>query len=700
MNIHRWTSTLSSACLAALLATSAAFGAANVFDMPDLHVRHLRLLAQMNAAHRQRDYAAMETACREGVRIGTADPFWHYNLACALALQNRAQDALDALDRALASGFLDAEHAVRDADFRLLRGTGAFAARIAEMDRLRQSPHTLPGPAAALAPDASGTAMQTASNTFWSFETALFYTLADLPPTNPPSVFRGPEADAVNAWLREGTAAGAAGVLYVNRDNDATSFDITRFPGLTRLGYTQEVIERRLSLGLPNTVFVREKDGQPIPVVGHSSMGYMNSAYWRSLPRAIGDRPYQANIQTLFVFANQLFFFPAFDDYTFTAGDLFPANNPCFLAVAGPSGAELPFVEAAIAALAAMRPETRAKLTQRRTLVPTLSMLFRASQRTLTSPRDYLSGRAHPPVFMPQNLDAARLVQMAHALTTNDLPPQVFLNVRRETPLTPGIDFFDLAQSEHLFDTPFAIARVFRGTARTRTLELDAICERPDAKLHWVLLQGDPAKVVLAPCATNAARMTLTVAHHAPPFETPVGDGKTIRTRRVDIGVIAEAGATFSMPAIISFSFLANERRVYADDGRLELIDYTRPQSDYTDPLLSCRRNWKDVFTYTEQGRLAGWRRLRVLGEERFTAYGHRVATTDALGRAATAHIVRYMPRTVRNEETDESLPDLAQVDDNLTVPYRYASDDDRVGEPDRPALSRDVPPPAPAVSP
>jgi hypothetical protein len=53
------------------------------------------------------------------------------------------------------------------------------------------------------------------------------------------------------------------------------------------------------------------------------------------------------------------------------------------------------------------------------------------------------------------------------------------------------------------------------------------------------------------------------------------------------------------------------------------------------------------------------------------------------------------MPRFVQSAEGSEGLPDLAQMDDNLEVTYRYASDDDRVGEPDRSSIRQETQPPA-----
>ena len=677
------------------------FSAANVFDMPGLHIRHLQLLALMDDSHDQKDYRFMETVCRQGVQLGTADELWSFNLACALALQGNKQEALTALGQAIDAGFRDTEHIANDPDLAALRDTDGFKALVARMTRLRESPESVTNQLVALAPDVTQTVMQTSSNTLWSFQMGLFHTFINLPLTNKPSaVYQGPEAPAINCWLREGTASGSSGLLYVNRDNDTQPLDISRHPGIARIGYPQEMIDRRLTIGLPNTLFALENSGALAPVIGHSSMGYLNSPYWRSQPRAVCGDPHQATLQSIFLLGNQLFFYPAYGDYDVRIGDLFPANLPYFIAVAGPSNAEHPFLEAAAAALAALRPETRTELSHTGLLMPALSMLFRSSQRTLRNPRDYLTGIAHPPVFQARNLDTAQLVLRAHALTTNDLPPLVLLSVRRETQMIPDRDFFDIARSEQLLDTPLAVARVFRGTARTRTLDIQVQCKRADARLHWVVLQGDPAKILFTPNPTNNALMTLTVAYHSP-FEVPLGEKQSILTARVDIGVIAETATTFSMPSIVSFFFLGNEQRTYTTDGKIQSVDYTRAQTGYTDPLLSCTRQWKDVYQYDAQGNQMGWQRFRSgMEKESFTPYGHRIVARDARGRVLKAHVVHYLPRRIRRDETNEGLPDLAQTDDNLEVTYRYASDSDLAGVPDLTTLTQDFQPPKPAVSP
>jgi len=638
----------------------------------------------------------MEGASREGVELGTADELWSYNLACALALHGKSQEALTALDHAIDLGFLDTEHLGVDSDFASLRDSEAFKMRLARMKAMREKGLPVPSQIIALPPDDKLTVMQTSSNTLWSFQMGLFNVFFGMCPAKPPAEYRGPEAQTIRMWQQEGTSAGNHGLLYANRDNSTKPLDVTRFPGLLRLDYSQEMVERKLNIGLPNSLFVVEKSNTLLPVIGHSSMGYMNSPYWRSQPRAVCGDPHQTTLQSIMFLGNQLYLYPAYGDYDLITGDLFPANTPYFFAVAGANNAEQPFLEAAFAAMAAFRPETRAELTRTGLLMPTLQMLFRASQRTVKSRSDYLSGVAHPPVFQAANLDTGKLVQMAHGLMTNDLPPIIVLNVQHETHMIPDRDFFDILRSEQLFDSPMAVARIFRGTARTRTLEIRTQCRRENVKQHWVVLQGDPSKITFTPCPTNSSLMKLTVAYHDL-FPTPAGNGKTIMTARVDIGVIAETEAGYSAPSFVSFCFLSNERRTYADDGRILCVDYTRHQAGYTDPLMSYTRNWKDRYLYDDRSNLIGWVRSRGLDEERFTAYGHRIVATDARGRATRAHVVRYLPRRISAEESAEGIPDLAQMDDNVEIIYRYASDTDFVGTPDLSTIKQEMQPPASA---
>ena len=74
-----------------MLLACSLFGGVSVFEMPDLHVRHMRLLALMDKSHQEGDYITMEVASREGIKAGTADELWYYNLACALTCRASAR---------------------------------------------------------------------------------------------------------------------------------------------------------------------------------------------------------------------------------------------------------------------------------------------------------------------------------------------------------------------------------------------------------------------------------------------------------------------------------------------------------------------------------------------------------------------------------------------------------------------------------
>ena len=74
------------------------------------------------------------------VRIAPENPIAYYNLACSLALLERREDALDALDRAVELGYRDLEHLLSDEDLVALRGEMRFeeiARRLGPSDRSR-----------------------------------------------------------------------------------------------------------------------------------------------------------------------------------------------------------------------------------------------------------------------------------------------------------------------------------------------------------------------------------------------------------------------------------------------------------------------------------------------------------------------------------------------------------------------------------
>lgn len=669
---------------------SAAIGAGglravtNVFEYPLVFPQHRQLTIEFQQAMMRKDFGGMERACRAGAALLPENATWRYNLACSLALQKQSADALAALNLAVDLGFRDADAIAGDDDLSDLRPLPAFRSALARARALRAAP--VPGqPILSATPIAGDEAWVSASNTIWDLETgcfrAFFAPRANAPaPADLSAKWNGPCAAPIRGWMAAHSAAGNFGDCYDNRDDGHSRLDITPFAGMAAIQYTPDARQRfggyqgahyGLASFLFNTV-----------VVGNSSVAITSGPFWRSAPRsALVDGGATALLFAQYL-NNHLYCYPSHRDHDPAGlGDLYPVNQPYALISQGSSGSDQPFLKAIAATLAAFQPATKQFLVSHRMLMPTLQMLLRASQKTVLRPEDYATGRAHPTAFDAATLDADRLVRMAHDLTTNDIPPLVSLRTLRDTRAQPGIDFFDLAGGDALYDTPCVIGRILRSSAWRRTMTLRAQMTGVSTngwQLRWVLLRGDPAKVTLRPSPPDPAQdEEVSVAYHAGRF--PVEPGQPLPSSRVDIGVFATNGRLWSAPSFVSFLHLANEVRAYSDDGRILSIDYAAASTNrYTDPLLSHNKHWRDDYQYDADKRLTGWTRRRGDLSESFNARGERVEQTDRLGRPSVTRTVSYLPRSTPNSA---QAPDLVQVDGDWRIRYRYGSDRDRIGE-------------------
>ena len=299
------------------------------------------------------------------------------------------------------------------------------------------------------------------------------------------------------------------------------------------------------------------------PTIGNSSTAVTGGVLWRSLPRLAmtegdGTGPLRLWQNTQ---ANALYVYPAHKDWTRDRGDLFPANTPYVLVSHGSSGSDQPFLEALALTYAAFRPDTKARLVEERLLVPTVQMIFRRSLQHVTSRESYLSGDAHPAAFEGYTINPARMVSLAQSIKPDAIPPEVRIAVTAEDLGTEGVDFFGAGLSEQLFDTPGAIARVWRSKAATRTMTVSAAATGdPNGRkldFHWRLLQGDPEKVTITPSADGTSA-TITLAWHDP---FVISEDNPVTTSRVDVGVFASNGVHDSAPAIVSWYPPPTEKR-------------------------------------------------------------------------------------------------------------------------------------------
>jgi hypothetical protein len=621
----------------------------------------------------------MERICRNGLALLPDDAVWRYNLACALSLQGRTNESLAALQLAIRHGFREYLQIGADDDLAPLHPHPDFTKLLAEARDLQGKP--VEGrPVVTAAAIHQGVALVTVSNTLWDMDRGHFRTFF-VPPTNLPpatapevaTIWNGPAAAQLRPWLVRGSAAGNAGDFYDNRDDGHARLDLTPFPGVTVLAYSEEARRYQAHFGLNTFLY----NGI---VIGNSSVARTGGPYWRSVPRAALT---DGNAVT-FLFAqyqgNHLYCYPSHRDHDAQGpGDLYPANQPYMLISQGSSGSDQPFLQAFMAALAALRPETKRYLAAHGLIAPTLQMLLRASGKPVAKPEDYFSGRAHPSAFDAANLDVARMVELAQALTTNDIPPLVALRTLADQPAVPGVDFFDGAHSEALYDSPCVISRVFRNVAQRHTITLGAqLSGAPAAgwRLRWVVLRGDPRKVAFRPLTEDQARMEITVTHHGASF--PVYPSAPLQSSRVDIGVFATDGRRASAPSFLCFFHLNNEKRTYAPDGRILVMDYdTTGTNRYVDPVITLNKQWRDEYQYDGEKKPTGWIRHTRGQTERFTPRGEKVEEADALGRPTVARTVNYMPRFSGG---NDAPPDWIQVDGEVRLRYRYASDQDRVG--------------------
>src|SRR5262249_25434394 len=104
-------------------------------------------------------------------------------------------------------------------------------------------------------------------------------------------------------------------------------------------------------------------------------------------------------------------------------GDLYPTNTPYLLISQGSSGSDQPFMRALPFTAAAFRPEGKKKLGEPGLLMPPTQMILRSSNRQLRDPKEYLTGKAHPTVFEGSHVDALKMVQLAHDVRLDSIPP-------------------------------------------------------------------------------------------------------------------------------------------------------------------------------------------------------------------------------------------------------------------------------------
>lgn len=419
-----------------------------------------------------------------------------------------------------------------------------------------------------------------------------------------PIAVKGSEiGDMLRKWYANGTAAGNMGDYYDNRDGGHSLLNLTPYPQLQKIEYTEEQIKTHQNWSLQKKIL-------PQVVFGNSSTS--------ASPNQGGSnsRNYYASSGGLaFLFkqyvSNNLYIYPEHRDHDpghngiGGYGDIFPTNTPYLITSQGSSGSDQPFMRAMPYVLAAFRPEVKKRLSQTGMLMPTIQMILRINNPQLLSSKDYLTGKAHPTVFPGAIVNTQGMVAMAHGITLSDMPPIALIKaVKEDTPVN-GIDYFEPELTEKLADTPAVIARVFRGANYYRKIVISAEDSRDLnnrlLKFYWVVLRGDPKRIKIE--YRNPSR---SVAEITIPYQerTPIADDPQLESNRIDIGVFVHNGAYYSPPAFVTFYTLDTEARAYGSDGRPLEIAYgagtaTVSVADWNaffDALTSPSESWPNTF--------------------------------------------------------------------------------------------------------
>ena len=395
-------------------------------------------------------------------------------------------------------------------------------------------------------------------------------------PQKPITTLPGELGDLLRQWAAEGTAAGTFGDWYDHRDGGHSDLDTSPWPQLQRISYSEDDKKAKRDWAAQQTLI------QGKVVFGNSSTSgpvHHNGS---------NVRTYYTHPQGLpFLYAqyraNNLYTYPEHHDHDPGRhgdpgyGDLFATNTPYVIVSQGSSGSDQPFMRMMPTTLAAFRPEVKTRLVQTGLLMPTVQMIFRMSNKHLSGADEYLTGKAHPTVFDGAWVNELKMARLAHEIEARNVPPMVqLLVVEEDAEPTPGHDYFDVGTAEKLADTPAAIARVWRGTRRDRRMVVSAEASG-DAnghtlKYHWVLLRGDPERVMITKRNDAGSVAEIKLAY---PQRRPVQPGAELESPRVDVGVFVHNGTYFSAPGFVTFFTLENESRTYDEQGRIIEIGYS-----------------------------------------------------------------------------------------------------------------------------
>lgn len=565
----------------------------------------------------------------------------HYILTSLHAVTGNKDAAFHALRKAIDSGFANSALLQKDTNLNSLRTDNRFQTLVEELIQ-KQSAPKIPVRAIQTKPASikNGVADISRLNTTWDPRiTALKTQFAfNSRKVSPPTVQsdKSTSSKMLNTLFQRGLAAGNAGDLYDNRDRNHSKLFQKAYPQLAVTKYSAEAIKANIDYGLNTKILFNA------PTFGNSSTAVSSGPFWRSQARLAYTTPNGPRHLALQYFNNQLYIYPAVRDFKDSVDNL-PTNTPYMIISEGKSGSDQPFLKAVASILAAFKPNEKDELIRSKKLMPAVQYILRRSLASVKTDDAYFTAKAHPAVFQSSELSYERMIQNANKLDASAFPAPAQLNVLTESKPKPGVDDFTISLPEQLFNTPAAVARVIRMTAKTKsmTLQVRSASENTGLKLNyrWVVLQGNPDKVKITPENSRKDKVKIDVDWHEP-FQN--ANRPDFKSTRVEIGVFAVTENGVSAPSFVTFLYPKHQDRKYNKSGQLVYIDHRHNKDAYIDPQIYTRRDWRDDYRYDDNGRLVGWIRTRGSIKSEFTYHGAKIISKDTLGRATKAERIAY----------------------------------------------------------
>jgi hypothetical protein len=391
----------------------------------------------------------------------------------------------------------------------------------------------------------------------------------------PITTWTGPPGDLLRGWWKEGSAAGHVGDWYDNRDAGHSPLQLPLFPQLRQVDYSEKDRKAGLHYALQPRVLPHVVFGNSSTSASPETSG-SNIRTLYCVPRGLTVLAEQYRKNNLYIYPEHRDHDPGHNGVGGGFGDLYPTNTPYLIASQGSSGSDLPFMQAVALTLAAFRPDVKKKLVETGLLMPTIQMLLRSTNGPVARAEDYYRGKAHPTVFDGSTINYERMVQRAHAIRVNTIPPLVQLEVVEEDKPVHRQDYFEPPYlTEQLATTPAVIARIWRGHQRTRKIVVSAEksidLNKYPLTFRWEVLRGDDKHIRIKPRNKAGSVVEITLDYHE---RRPIEPGSKMASNRVDIGVFVHNGLYPSAPGFITFYSLDNESRTYDERGRIVEMGY------------------------------------------------------------------------------------------------------------------------------